>query len=142
MTRPLLPRQLPQDATIDRRLENLERRSQTQASGLDQNRVIVHLPYGFGGDLSLSESWPYPSPYAGSIVAVSAALGTPGTSTTIVQVYIDGVSITSLSLASGVEYAETGTAGLLPIFGFITIAVTQVGAGAKDLGGDLSLAVR
>jgi len=130
-TRPLLRRQIPADNVMDRRVENLERRRPFNPTAPTNT---IHLPYGFGDSVTpvtVSVSWPYPMPYAGTIKRASAALTTTGSTPTIVQVYVNGMSVTSVSLGSGVPYAEEGVLGAFGKGDLITVGTTAAGTGAR-----------
>lgn len=106
--------------------------------GVDDGRTVFVIPFSFAGALAVSESGPYEPHIATRLVSVRIALGTAGTSNTVLAVKKNGTALTptsgSLTLGSGVTRATVYFySALTADLDYITVAITTAGAGAKDL---------
>lgn len=139
MTRPLPFPERPQDAVMNRRVGNLERRSLTRPQ-IDQQRT------GTGGDtirmgwfldgvlvLGTSRGMPFVDGDAYTLDIFTVTLDTAGSSDTDIEVRRNGTGLVTCTLGSGVA---SGTFDIDESFAdgdIYTIAVTAAGTGAAGL---------
>jgi hypothetical protein len=98
----------------------------------DAARTVFVVPFSFAGVLVVSESPRYYPHIATRLVTVHVALGTAGTSNTVVTVKKNGTALSpTITLGSGVY---TGSAtfyeGMTADLDYLSIAVTTVGSGS------------
>lgn len=108
------------------------------ASGLSG---VMSIPYVFTGSLTASTSPPV-TPYQNLVISgLSATLGTAGSSSTTVQLLIDGSVVASVTVPAGVTYNYTS--GLvIPVRSRTdnyAISISSAGSGAANLGGEIEL---
>lgn len=121
----------PKDGTHTWYTADHERRLRRHVAPLAPERI----PFSYPGALALSTSPPWVPVRDVTLYDVRALLGTAGTSSTVVTVYVNGVSVGTVTLTSGqtnVGASLTSTA-LAADTDLVTVAVTTVGTGAKDL---------
>lgn len=115
MTRPLLARQVPQDAVMDRRVTNLEMRSLTKQTGLRTDTGPVSLQSVDGGSTQSLTATPTDLANCEMVVKGSAAMVTAnyhvrsvtnGWGTAEMQLYLDGVSAGDPGLILFGEYTD------------------------------------
>lgn len=105
-----------------------------------RRRVRHSVPFSYAGALAASTSGPWVPQDDVTIAEVRALLGTAGTSNTVVTVYVNGVSVGTVTLGSGVtnnsaSFSEPLTANT----DVVTVGITTVGSGSPA---DLTVLVR
>lgn len=99
------------------------------------------IPYSYSGTLAASTSPPVTPRESLAVTGFSATLATAGTTTTTVELLINGNAVATLNLGSGVTYAYT-TFEAVPVIGragHYAVSVTAAGTGAANLGGEIEL---
>ena len=101
------------------------------------HRHVVPEPiiFSYAGALAVSTSTPWTPVRNCAIYNCRALLGTAGTSSTVVTVYVNGSSIGTVTLTSGQTNvgAALTTTVVAQDTDVVTVGVTTVGAGAADL---------
>lgn len=126
---------LPANIKRDLASIELEIRKLWQKVNSPNEFFLYDVPFSFAGELFASESPRYYSPNAGLyLVQLWASLGTPGTSNTVVEVRKNGAAIATLTFGSGVQLKRTALQEIIQTgVDYLTMAVTGVGTGARDL---------
>lgn len=124
-------------AAVQGELYELRRRQRP----VSVQRRTVWVPFRMKGALAVDETERFPLPWNSQAIAIAARLTTTGTTTSTVHARITGVSVGSVSLASGVAFNVAALDGLGTDEDYLTAAVTAAGAGAVTLGGYIELAV-
>lgn len=130
MPPPLQPNTQRWQQAMERRVGNLERRqSDAPAAARRQGEIIFSQAL-----LSVDESGRYYPPIPCRLVGVVATLATAGSSTTTVQVAVNGGVQGTVSLVSGDHFQAIPMAnGLAADVDYVTVETTAVGAGAAGL---------
>lgn len=121
-------------AGLERRIELLERPIRRQATGRPIPAEPLEAVFSHAGTPTSAASprW-YPRRTA-RLYTVVVSLATAGTSNTVVTVYVNGGSQGTVTLASGVNRASAAFNNVLVAdTDWLTVAVTTVGTGAKDI---------
>jgi hypothetical protein len=117
-----------------KRVEDLERRLQARTAGRPPAAEPLEAVFSHAGTPTTATSarW-YPRRTATLSDAI-VSLGTAGSSSTVVTVYVNGGSQGTITLGSGV-HANSGTFDdvLVADTDYLTVAATTVGTGAADL---------
>lgn len=117
---------------LARRIGILERRVSTGASatGSPVNNDII---FSYAGELAATESPPVKLRYGGFLSTVSVALGTTGSTDTVLEVKRNGSTIATITVPSST--ADYGAAVGARTFGEdrISIEITSAGTGAADM---------
>jgi hypothetical protein len=117
---------------LARRIGILERRVSTavSATGSPANDDII---FSYAGDLAATESPPVKLRYGGFFSTLSIALGTAGSTSTILEVKRNGSTVATITVPSSA--ADYGAAVGVRTFGEdrVSIEITTVGTGAADM---------
>lgn len=106
------------------------RHTPTSLGGSPPSPVQFSLP----GSVTASLSGPWMPDEDMTLVSVRALLGTAGTSSTVVTVYVNGSSVGTVTLASGATSAQADIyVELVRNTDVVTLGVTTAGAGAAML---------
>src|SRR4051794_22305696 len=99
---------------------------------LERKRVSHSVPFSYSGALLLSTSPPWTPHEDRALIDVRVLLGTTGTSNTVVTVYVNGSSVGTVTLGSGVaNNSATLSTSLAANTDVVTVGITTVGTGAK-----------
>jgi hypothetical protein len=95
---------------------------------------VQEQEFSYAGALTVSTSTPWAAATDCRTIEVLALLGTAGSSSTVVEVDVNGSSIGTVTLGSGVtsNSAALSTA-LIANTDIVTVSVTTAGTGAEDL---------
>lgn len=113
------------------RLADLERSTSQGAFVAEQP-----FPMGFDGALSAATTPPQRFRKGGSLTMATATLGTAGSSTTTVVIKLNGTTVLTVSLGSGVTRAQarpTSPVAFSAGYDVMTVSVTTAGTSAADL---------
>lgn len=119
---------------LERRVRDLERALTTRLPTTTPKSQRQEAVFSYAGTLTVATSprW-YPRTTA-RLTQVVASLATAGTSDTVVTVYVNGTSVGTLTLRSGVTKASGSfTSALTADTDHLRVGVTTVGTGAADL---------
>ena len=101
--------------------------------GLGHRRIPDPVPFSYAGALAATESTPW-SPHRDSkVYGVRALLGTAGSSNTVVHINVNGSSVGSVTLGSGVTDNDAAFTADVAATDLVTAEVTSAGTGAEDL---------
>ena len=95
--------------------------------------MIELPPFSLAGALTVSESGRYYPPRLLRLVRLQAALKTAGSTSTTIVVKRDGTVVATLVIAAGDTLAGMELSVAVPTTSYVTMGVTVVGTGARDL---------
>lgn len=96
-----------------------------------RHRHLRSIPFSYAGVLTLSTSPPWTPHEDCALIEVRALLNTTGTSNTVVTVYVNGTSVGTVTLGSGVaNNAATLSTSLTANTDVVTVGITTVGTGS------------
>lgn len=96
--------------------------------------AVETLVFSLAGSVAVSTSGPDTPAADGTLFKVRCLLGTAGTSSTVVTVYVNGSSVGTVTLTSGqTNVAASFSEALTADSDLVTVGVTTAGSGAKDL---------
>lgn len=117
-----------------RRVEDLERRLRTRATDRPTALEPLEATFSHAGTPTTDESGRWYPRRTATLTAVVASLGTAGSSSTVVEVSVNGGVQATVTLGSGVNLGnDTAAAVLVADTDYLTVAATSVGTGAADL---------
>lgn len=114
-------------------LGNISNANQTTATTPTAMAQVFESIMSMSGNLALATSPPYRPPYAASIREVIALLGTAGSTNTTIDIKKNGNAFTTLTLGNGVNFYSATPNSSFTTTDNLTVQVTGVGSGAKDL---------
>lgn len=99
---------------------------------IERNTAII-MPFSFNGAFTASTSPPWYPQHTALITKIHCALGTTGSSTTTVQLKVNGSVVASVNLGSGVPYNSATLSKKVFWYDSVTCTVSAAGTGAADL---------
>lgn len=101
---------------------------------LERRRPRHSVPFSYAGAVAVSASTPWVPQEGGVLTEARALLGTAGSSSTVVTVYVNGSSVGTVTLTSGQTNESTALSeALVADTDVVTVGVTTAGTGAEDL---------
>ena len=95
---------------------------------------VLDVPFTLPGGMRNSQSSRYYQRGGGRLQRIMMSLDTPGTSTTTVTIYKNGLSIVTLSLGAGFDKTSTVIDEMFVADSdYLQVGVTTAGSGASDL---------
>lgn len=89
--------------------------------------------FSHAGVLTSAESPPWEPETSGSRLRIKFLLGTAGSTSSVLTVYVDGVSVGTVTLAAAAtKGVETFDVAIAADSNLVTVAVTTLGTGAAD----------